>query len=991
MSIKLQESIDLDLKQDEDFDILDEFLDKRLYEDQSQQQQVQQVPPQQVPQGQAPHDDELFQSFLTDDLNKNDFLYFNQSNDNTNNNDNNYGINATTPNSIDLTSPDTSKNEIYTTPISINEIPQPHNSMFQQSKDILSNLKFGKDIPTKFNNQLPQEYLDIDSNSLPYKMNIKNLPNYSRVETQIKIELSVSPPPPQFLVHLPSDTIAKQKLCLKNDELPEDLKQNILFLDTFVLTSSNSKSCNICPRCIKREQKRASRRKSGISDNLNWGTNTSKRAIIFNCKEIISFPQPSSSSTTSKDLDISARLVCYCRHHQESKGFKLLFILKNSKDEILAKHVSTPIMIMDRKKTLDDSNDQSNNNSHISQPLSPTSIEEDSSEPHTTDSRIFKRKKTWSPELSDGLNIIPSRKPSTLFNGYNSSSSIKKESIDPISPSNNLQQISTINTTLPSIQRIIPSQGPLRGGVEITLLGSNFRQGLTVKFGNNKALSTQCWSDSTIVTYLPPAAVPGQVIVSFEENENEDGSSNFDMINTSVFTYLDDSDRQLIELALQIVGLKMNGKLEDARNIARKIIGSDEGNNNNNSTNNNININSMNLSSLNDEELVLKVINHLPNNPNWSLCTQEGQTLLHLSCLKKYTLLVSLLLKKGARVDSRDINGFTPLHMASLSGDKSSVEMLIKFKANLMARSNNGLVPKDLAQGGVKELFNDDDLVDHQRKFSNSSNNSSIFSIDEFDLNLNFSNGAHISRLINDQLTDDCLESDDDEEEESVELEEIDSESWGEVGSGEDADFEDDDDEEEEEIYPTPITTPTTIPPSTNDITTTSNELTGNNLITRQSDGSLWNKVKNVFQNSSDVEDLPKYDDLYPSTSNKTPKTNSLLPKLRFSTTRTESTRSDTSSSDENDDFLNKFFQQRKNVQNDKMLIFFWLPLLILIMSFFILINSGYEFQWNEKFQEFIRTGLGKIMLGNERVKVLFNEHFNQVNEVVTSVINVNN
>ncbi|CAM9014505.1 unnamed protein product [Wickerhamomyces anomalus] len=1068
MSTKLEDSMNLPHNKDgldqdivqstEDFDILDEFLDRRLYDQpqdnqdpsRNQQQSHQNV---QFSNDITMKDDEMFTNFLTDELNKNDFLYFNGvGNDNqrqngfditnfgvtptvggtnlttvnhnqlhnsmNNTNNNNYshqGVHATTPNSIDLNSPESvSKHEVFTTPNStipdtrINSVSMnsPFDPSYETSREILSQLKFGSDTPAQFETELPKEYLEADPNSLPYKMEIKDLPTYSRVETQIKLDLSISPPPPQFLVHLPADTIAKQKLCLKS-ELSNEVKENMLFLDTYVLTATSQKSCNICARCVKREQKRASRRKSGVSDNLNWGTNTSKRAVIFNCKEVISFP-PAVQNTNTKDLEISARIVCYCRHHQESKGFKLLFILKDSKENILAKHVSSSIMIMDRKKTLDDNNtsaneasnsvttgtvNNSNNNSDTNlnirlngQPLSPTSIEEDSSEPHTTDSRVFKRKRTWSPELSDGFSIAPSRKPSYTTNG---GAGVKR---DPVSPASQLSTIDqglassssvainggahSVSSTLPTIQRIIPSQGPLRGGVEVTLLGSNFRQGLTVKFGINKALSTHCWSDSTIVTYLPPASQPGQVIVSFEENNTQQELSpnkSSDNLNTAIFTYLDDSDRQLIELALQIVGLKMNGKLEDARNIARKIIGSDAnasnggGSNGSETSNVNVNGNSFNnLQSYTDEELVSQVINLLPSNPNWSLCTQEGQTLLHLSCLKGYYKLVSLLIRKGARVDSRDVNGFTPLHFASLAGDRNSIELLINCKANLSAKSNNGSTPEDVADSNVLDLFKYHSSM-MQRKFSNSSISSSIFSID--DDQLDFHSGAHVSRLVNDHLTDHSLESDD-YDSESVEA--GDEESDDVDYSGEDADYEDDEDDSIEAI----------------DLQRRS-AVGSSSSLTQPTDVSLWNKVRNVFNNtnSSDTEDLPKYDDLYPSSTK-----HFTIPKLRFTNSQTDSTaQSSNNSSDESEDIFIKFFHQRKNVQNDKMLLFFWLPLLILIISFFILINSGWTFSWNDQFQQFVRSGLGKVMLGNERVKVAFNRHFSQMNEAVTSVINVNN
>lgn len=1056
MSIKLEDSLNFnkrdsmsqDMPTNEDFDILDEFLDRRLYDQpqdgqddqrQNQQSHNQQHNGQFLDLNGNAKDEEMFSNFLTDELNKNDVLYMNGSNNDIHQNnhqsgfdltnfgvtptigdsglhplsqsENNYihNVHASTPNSLDLQSPESvSKQDVFTTPNSISvdrisslSVNSPFDSSYETSREILSQLKFGKDTPTQFENELPKQYLDVDADSLPYKMEIKNLPSYSRVETQIKLDVSISPPPPQFLIHLPSDTIAKQKLCLKS-ELSDQVKESMLFMDTYVLTSTTQKSCNICVRCVKREQKRASRRKSGVSDNLNWGTNTSKRALIFNCKEVISFP-PTIQNTNSKDIEMSARIVCYCRHHQESKGFKLLFILKDAHNNILAKHISTPIMIMDRKKTLDDNTNSanensnsvtngtannSNNNSDVNlnlrmngQPLSPTSIEEDSSEPHTTDSRIFKRKRTWSPELSDGFSIAPSRKPS-YTNGVGSS--VKREAISPPSQLSTIDQTlpSNSSSTLPSIQRIIPSQGPLRGGVEVTLLGSNFRQGLTVKFGINKALSTHCWSDSTIVTYLPPASQPGQVIVSFEENEeqlqqesSQRGNKSTDNLNTAIFTYLDDSDRQLIELALQIVGLKMNGKLEDARNIARKIIGSD-GNHNGanggaseaNSSMEVQNNNSLNtLQSYSDEELVLKVINLLPSNPNWSLCTKEGQTLLHLSCLKGYTKLVSSLLRKGARVDSRDVNGFTPLHFASLAGDRSSIELLINCRANISARANNDCTPEDVADANVLDLFKYHSSM-MERKFSNSSMSSSIFSIDgdQFD----FHSGAHVSRLVSDHLTDQSLESDE-YDSESMDAGDEESEYEGHF-SGEEADFEEED-EDDDSIEANDI--PMSSIGSSASMATT---------VATGTDSSLWNKVRNVFNNSSDAEDLPKYDDLFPSSKQFT------IPKLRFTNSQTDTTQgSNNNSSDESEDVFVKFFHQRKNVQNDKMLLFFWLPLLVLIISFFVLINSGWTFSWNDKFQEFVRSGLGKVMLGNERVKIAFNKHFSQMNEAVTSVINV--
>ena len=47
-----------------------------------------------------------------------------------------------------------------------------------------------------------------------------------------------------------------------------------------------------------------------------------------------------------------------------------------------------------------------------------------------------------------------------------------------------------------------------------------------------------------------------------------------------IFTYLAESDRALMELALQVIGMKMTGVVEDARKIAMRIVqGNSSGNN----------------------------------------------------------------------------------------------------------------------------------------------------------------------------------------------------------------------------------------------------------------------------------------------------------------------------------------------------------------------------------------------------------------------------
>ena len=96
----------------------------------------------------------------------------------------------------------------------------------------------------------------------------------------------------------------------------------------------------------------------------------------------------------------------------------------------------------------------------------------------------------------------------------------------------------------PKIHRLIPSSGPTTGGIEITVLGSNFHASLPLEcvFGGAVASSTHRWSDNTLVCVLPPRATPGMVSVDFKSAKQEEGQ---DEGVSCLFTYVDESDRQL--------------------------------------------------------------------------------------------------------------------------------------------------------------------------------------------------------------------------------------------------------------------------------------------------------------------------------------------------------------------------------------------------------------------------------------------------------------
>ncbi|KAG7842860.1 hypothetical protein KL941_004890 [Ogataea angusta] len=960
--------------------------------------------------------------------------------------------------------------------------------MFEKSRQLLMKLKFGgfanvpelpsfeelsdkiqtkgdsKDVTTS---TLPPEYISCNDN-LMYNLEIKELPSSSRVETQMKIQLDISPPPPQFLLHLPRDTIAKPKLTLENNEIPECVKPHMLFLDTFVVGASNSatsdgqyqklRSCNVCKRCMRREMKRASRRKRGIAeDSINWNLNVPRRAIIFNTKEVISFPRPTGNATNVKSIDLLTRIVCYCRHHQEPNGFKLFFVLKDADGNVLGKTLSQPILIMDRKKLLKDGEQSNSPEQEMQVKQEPrtviNSIDESSSENTSTsaathvamagsslrqqtpiatdDSRTYKRQKRHlSPADSTGTYydaVQQQRSRQALGARQDSfSSSVSKRdanspmSSDNLSPQNcfgvssatsifsstpekkasfaNLTQsqsginlASSLNSSsssaqqsVPSIQRIIPAQGPIRGGIEVTLLGSNFRPGLAVKFGSNVALATHCWSDSTIVTYLPPASQAGPVLVTFEDSSKEGRTGILNSTSQQVFTYTDDSDRQLVELALQIVGLKMNGKLEDAKNIAKRIIG-------NNSSSMpqqqrqkspqpagyddwvekaTLKMTELSKTSLSHEEMLLKFLSmlKLPNSPiavpNWAICTLEGQTMLHLACIKGYAKLCRYLVENGCKVDTRDLNDLTALHYAFINGQRGLIKLLVNYGAVASMRLGNDISLKDVSDSNVLDLLDDTkgaQFPSSHRRFSNESIESIFDDYDEPAFDPKFvavgKCGLNKADFFDNDSPDERWPEQDDEME-----------------------FEaDDEDDLDAELLP--------------DMPKFERKKT------RATGVSLWLKMRKAFaKNLSSIPDLSDSDQSDDAREEMLPSYQELFPTeegeralLNFQGHEAEAkTQEAEDSSEEALELALKSSQ--KTLDADKRLLFFWLPFMLLLLL--VMIGSQLELITLDNFTlvsnviDGSRNLMGRLMLGKDRFTGLLNENLNYGRERVNNLLN---
>lgn len=1124
-------------------------------------------------------------------------------NNNNTTNDNNINDNTTNYNHI---------NDNTTNVNTILDLQQQNNIVKQEDNNNLNEISitFGRTEPINTISLNPLEFLN-SKISPKFNLNITGLPKISRVENQIKINLKISPILPNLnsnLIYLPSDSIAKQKLYLTDDinTFPINFQKKLIYLHCFVLSTNNQKKTTfVCQRCIKRELRRSSRRKSGLSDNILWSKNPNKRAIIFNNKQIIQFKNNKSDNTSN--LSLTSRIVCYSRHHDSPDGFSLFFVLLDYDGNILAKKISDPIIIMDKKPSTASNSIQQNSNSSFSNltdySISSSSYSTDATNSNTESGTDDQQPQTFYNNNNNNTNVnhiknpqqflmfksgkmIPSpssmsednldlsrqsfnnnsRTNSFFNNNNNNSSHLNKNFIDnpsindnnfynnnnnsplqnfqassnPNSPManvinnfnnnnatsnntnnnnnnnnltstnpNNIHTTSTnfgIDPDQPAIQRAIPSQGPINGGIEITLLGTKFKPGLIVKFGDNIALSTQCWSETTMVTYLPPTNVAGQVFITvFDPSVNTE--KDIPPGNKTLFTYVDETDRHLIELALQIVGLKMNGKLEDARNIAKRIVGTDDnadqnvspnsvGGNNNGPYMNSCNTNN----NVTDELLIVHIIESIKSNLNLSMCDKLGRTLLHLAALKGYNTLVYTLIKNGARINDKDSFGFTPLHFACISGSYTVINMLLNCNADHTIKATNNTTPKTLYflnHANNQENINMNSkvlaLFDNIENFSaltpvsiddRKLSNTSLADMDMNDLtnrsiidsskstsktNFNSSRGANNNADVTFSLQSDSdYQRSDFEEYGDEHLLSADSYSYDEEDSysESDIDIELDNDNNtnnnnftSQDMTISNSKTKLPTPPSTDvidnekssssklmiapkhllkkkasalgnvhhhlstDIESGTNSTISNNSNTPDiamddedgdiNNGSLWNRVLNKIN-----DDLPKYDELFPNKfatsmdklkemtmgdltvlegeqrgqqSNNNSSGRLLIPGV---SSHTED--SSTGSSEDDDEALqirlNRFFQQRQQFQNDRMLFFFWIPLIIVLVMWYTLFRFGHDndfvHQVSELVPKYLRIGSAKVLFGNERMKAALRE---QLSNFQFHDMNINN
>ncbi|KAG8849265.1 SPT3 Dosage dependent suppressor of Ty-induced promoter mutations-like protein [Serendipita sp. 411] len=296
----------------------------------------------------------------------------------------------------------------------------------------------------------------------------------------------------------------------------------------------------------------------------------------------------------------------------------------------------------------------------------------------------------------------------------------------------------------PVIAHVIPGSGPMTGGIEVTLLGSNFSPealaNACILFGTNAVVfggngGARMYSESAILCNLPPSAIAGPVEVKLLGVPGPESSGSIFDRRPPIFTYTDEGDRDLMMQALQVLGWQNSGHWQDARSVAANILGG-SGTQSMGGMMGIENTNTADMSSLfgpsfqsaqrslaqskqlrqagsqgpaDVEDLVLKVLRsaqHPVTGTIKHISTPHpvtGQTLLHLASALGFVKLVSALIGWSADVDALDKNGFSPVHFACFYGHTECLDTLVRQgRAHLEGRDSQDRTAFDVC--GTEEV-----------------------------------------------------------------------------------------------------------------------------------------------------------------------------------------------------------------------------------------------------------------------------------------------
>lgn len=264
----------------------------------------------------------------------------------------------------------------------------------------------------------------------------------------------------------------------------------------------------------------------------------------------------------------------------------------------------------------------------------------------------------------------------------------------------------------PLIHKLVPAEGSVTGGTEVTLLGNGFYQGLEVMFGDTEATTTTFWGEKCLNCIAPPALQPGVVAVVFKHDHPQYSTmQQQSQTRPSLFTYVDDRELEMFRLALRTLGKQLQHPTDDPYSAAQQLLqgqshsmwpshgayGMNGGHQRSAGLSSGVPLDTLEL-----EATMLNVLERMDDRrhvkePRFDLRRPSGLTLLHYASSLGLTRFVAGLLSRGADPNVVDNNGHTPMHHAAMNGHTHVIHRLRLAGGNHKARSIRQFTPADLA------------------------------------------------------------------------------------------------------------------------------------------------------------------------------------------------------------------------------------------------------------------------------------------------------
>lgn len=262
------------------------------------------------------------------------------------------------------------------------------------------------------------------------------------------------------------------------------------------------------------------------------------------------------------------------------------------------------------------------------------------------------------------------------------------------------------------ITRINPAQGPMTGGIQIDIHGTDFYNGVQVKFGDQVA-QTSFWNDGALIALLPPSNVPGPVEVTLiHPNETSNFFQPPSHRLSQYFKYEDDREQQLWEVFAKTMCEKQFG-VKDPNTAIAYLHNQGIPNPYQPSMNTSGNFQQYQLQQASvfasartgkkNEEALLQMLDLIdlddsPYAANFDLRLGNGATMLSLASSLGYMRLVAGLAARRATIDIRDRCGFTPLMFAAMMGHPQVVRLLTRKGADPNMRNKLGFTAAELTK-----------------------------------------------------------------------------------------------------------------------------------------------------------------------------------------------------------------------------------------------------------------------------------------------------